>query len=130
MKINLYAQRTVREVKKDFHKAFPFLKIEFIKGNGETSQMAEQLPGDAELIEVSGVLREGTIEISPKDSVLDLEQRFHYGFGLPVQVYRKQKDDWTAIKDTNYVSLDQQNEMGIMTSALISEPIPKCLGWD
>ena len=67
MKIVLQYNRTVEEIEHEFNSVYPFLKICFFtKEEGRTSH---EVDASAELIEVSGVLKEGDININSTDTV-------------------------------------------------------------
>ena len=120
MNLQLQAQKSIKELKQEFSNSFPFLKIEFfVRGHqaGEASPLSEELPVTATLIEVTGVLREGTLTINPKDTVAAVEKRLEHEFGLPAQIFRKQKGVWIETTATDHLTLEEQNQMGKIASA-------------
>ena len=120
MNLNLQAQKSIKELKKEFSSSFPFLKIEFFVRShqeGEASPLSEELPGTATLIEVTGALREGMLTIDPKDTVAAVEKRLGDEFGLPAQIFRKQKGVWIETTATDHLTLEEQNQMGKIASA-------------
>lgn len=115
MKILLHSDRTIKEVSEEFNTVYPFLKIEFFTkkhGEGEGSPAVDEVDPALPLIEVSGVLKEGTIEINPTDTVKQVEQKFQQQYGLPVQVFRKQKGVWLETTITDDLTLQEQNLWG------------------
>ena len=119
MKITLYSQKTIGEVKQEFTKTFPFLKIEFFKRKhnpGQGSPILEEIEPTHQLIDVSGVLKEGAIELDPTDTVKDVEQRFQSQYGLPVQIFRRQNGLWMETTVTDDLTLREQNTLGRATS--------------
>ena len=129
MNINLQAQKTIKELKKEFSNSFPFLKIEFFVRSheaGEASPLSEELPGTATLLEVTGALREGMLTIDPKDTVASVEKKLGHEYGLPAQIFRKQKGVWIETTATDHLTLEEQNQMGKIASATEhSEPIER-----
>jgi len=113
MKILLHFNRTVEEVKEEFNNSFPYLKIVFInkKQDGGSSQIEEVDP-DRCLIEVSGILKEGDIDIKSTDTIKEVEQRFEKQYGLPVHIFRKQKGIWMDTNVTDDLTLHEQNTWG------------------
>ena len=110
MKILLQYNRTVEEVEHEFSSAYPFLKISFFtKADGPDSK---EVDPSAELIEVSGVLKEGDISINSTDTVKEVEQKFEKQYGLPVHIFRKQKDVWMDTSITDDLTLQEQNTWG------------------
>ena len=105
----------IREVKAAFSKRFPFLKLEFfskrhmpLQGNPK----AQMIPEDAALIDVTGVMKSGEIEIKPANTVTEVEQLFQKKFNLPVQVFRKSGNAWLETIQTDGYTLMKQNHMG------------------
>ncbi|HEY9364146.1 MAG TPA: hypothetical protein VIQ00_12845 [Chitinophagaceae bacterium] len=115
MKIYLSAEWKIKDVKKRFEKSFPYLKLEFFRKKhapGKGNLKRDIVPGSATLIEISGVMKEGEIEINPRQTVADIEQQFQKGFNLPVQVFRKTKFSWIETIRTDKLTLEKQNLMG------------------
>lgn len=115
MEIVLTYQETVKDIRKQFSCIFPYLKLEFFTEPhvvGQGSQFRKMVPPSTLLGEITGILREGEITLKPEDRVQDVEQAFQRNFGLPVQVFRKQKDVWLETTSTDYLTLAEQNEMG------------------
>jgi hypothetical protein len=115
MKILLHSERTIKEVKEEFNTVYPFLKIEFFSKMpkpGEASREVEELDPSAELIEITGALKEGIIDINPTDTVKEVEQKFQQQYGLPVQIFRKQKGVWHETAVTDDLTLQEQNTWG------------------
>lgn len=110
MKILLQYNRTVEEIEHEFNSAYPFLKISFITKTEGTD--GEEIEPSAELIEVSGVLKEGDISINSTDTVKEVEQKFEKQYGLPVHIFRKQKDVWMDTSITDDLTLQEQNTWG------------------
>jgi hypothetical protein len=115
MLLSLYANKTVKEVKEAFHQAFPYLKIEFFSiphQRGEGSALQQRVAPDTLLIDVTGVMREGSIVIDPNTSVAELEEQFQYTYSLPIQVFRNTNGIWIETTETDKLTLAEQNEMG------------------
>ncbi len=114
MQIILRSERTIKEVKEEFNKAYPFLTIEFFKNPNpdESRQQSEEFDPSTELIDVSGVLKEGEINIEPTDTVKEVEYKFLHHFGLPVQIFRKQNGSWLKTTVTDDLTLQEQNIWG------------------
>ncbi|HTM92060.1 MAG TPA: hypothetical protein VL095_06565 [Flavisolibacter sp.] len=110
MKILLHYNRTVEEVGHEFSSTYPFLKISFFTKPGGPD--SKEVDPSAELIEVSGVLKEGDISINSTDTVKEVEQKFVKQYGLPVHIFRKQKDVWMDTGITDDLTLQEQNTWG------------------
>lgn len=114
MKILLHSNRTVEEIEQEFNNSFPYLKIVFVSKESEsdgTSAIGE-VDHSASLIEVSGVLKEGDIDIKSTDTIKDVEQKFEKQYGLPVHIFRKQKGVWMDTSITDDLTLHEQNTWG------------------
>lgn len=119
MRLPLAANTTVQEVKDAFHEAFPYLKIEFFSiphQKGEGSLLQQRVNPDTLLIDVTGVMREGTITIEPTTTISALEEQFQYQYALPVQVFRNSNGIWIETTETDNLTLAEQNEMGRQAS--------------
>jgi hypothetical protein len=110
MKILLQSNRTVEEIEHEFNSAYPFLKISFFSKTEEAG--SKEVDPAAELIEVSGVLKEGDISIDSTDTVKEVERKFEKQYGLPVHIFRKQKDVWMDTGITDDLTLQEQNTWG------------------
>lgn len=114
MKIILRSERTIQDVKEEFNRVYPFLKMEFFTkepGPGENSSQ-EQMDPSTELIDITGVLREGAIDINPTDTIREVEYKFLHQYGLPVHIFRKQNGAWLETGITDDLTLQEQNIWG------------------
>jgi hypothetical protein len=114
MKIQLYYNRKVEEIREEFNSSFPYLKIVFVNriDNTKAASVIEEVEPTARLIDVTGVLKEGEIDIRPTDSIKEVEQRFEKQYGLPVQIFRKQNGVWMDTDVTDDLTLHEQNTWG------------------
>ena len=115
MKLPLLHNIKIKDIKREFEKAFPYLKLEFFrkmhdieKGNSIKDIVSE----NATLIDVTGVMKEGEIKIRPWHTVAEIEQLFQSKFNLPVQIFRKTRYSWIETTKTDQLSLEKQNRMG------------------
>ena len=119
MRLQLTANKTVREIKDAFHEAFPYLKIEFFSTphqRGEGSLLQQNITPDTLLIDVTGVIKEGYITIEPTITIAELEEQFQYQYSLPIQVFRHSNGVWIETTETDNLTLAEQNEMGLQAS--------------
>lgn len=130
MKILLNSNRTVDEVKTEFTTAYPFLKIEFLTtGNDEGGDLHVADPSLL-LIEVSGVLKEGDIDIKSTDTVKEVQDKFRKQYGLPAHVFRQQKGMWMDTSVTDDLTLREQNTWGREASKPLKLKIEHPFGWN
>lgn len=114
MKLVLSATSTIREVKKQFNKSFPYLKLEFFtRGHrkGEPSSIRYMVDDKSMLLDITGVIREGVFYFEPSILTGDFEYKLQADFGIPVQVFRKSGGTWLETVDTDHISLEEQNNM-------------------
>lgn len=115
MELKLHYNTPIREIKKQFSRFFPFLKIEFFmhghkeKGGSFPNQTVNE---KLSLSDVTGILKEGVFQFQPSTTVAEFEQNLQNDHGLPVQVFRKSEDLWIETVQTDYMTLEQQNKMG------------------
>jgi hypothetical protein len=118
MEIFLSSESQVKEINKEFIKAFPFLKLEFYTRKhipGETSIWAHKFPERTALKEISRRFMPGMIKINSFDTVAELEQRFQKQFDLSVQVYRRMGEIWLETVQTDDLSLEKTKQYGPYT---------------
>ena len=115
MKLHISPDLKIKDIQNEFRKSFPYLKLGFFGKNHtvkEPSLMKDIVPDTASLMEISGIMSEGEIEIRPGQTVAELEQLFQNKFSLFVQVFRKMGFAWIETTKTNYLTLEKQIEMG------------------
>ena len=131
MKILLQSNKTVEEIKEEFANAYPFLRIAFFTKRQETEgAITEEVDTSTGLIEVSGILKEGNIDINPTDTIKEVEQKFEKQYGLPVHIFRKQKDVWMDTAITDDLTLQEQNMWGRETSKPLKIKVDDQTNWN
>lgn len=131
MKILLQSNRSVKEIKEEFTKTYPFLRIAFITKRQEPEgAITEEVDPSTQLIEVSGILKEGDIDINPTDTIKEVEHKFEKQYGLPVHIFRKQKDVWMDTNITDDLTLQEQNTWGREASKPLKIKIDDRFNWD
>jgi hypothetical protein len=115
MKINILANMTVQDLKKQFHGFFPYLKIEFFEtpykvatGSNKASMIDNKESIGAMLKSKDG----GNIELDSLTTVVSFEQLINDSFGLHVQVFRKSGELYIETTKTDDWTLGQQNAEG------------------
>ena len=122
MKINS-SPSLLKEVREEFSKTYPFLKIEFAKKAGETRHIspaqlvvvsdssAERSDADP-LPSAASQLLWDELAVSGDMTVSELEVLLQYQFGLPLQILRKSGNLWMETRMTRHWTLRQQNDHG------------------
>lgn len=114
MELHVYKNTTLREVKEQFSRWFPFLKLEFFVYRHYT----EDIPFNKEIYqglfldETSDFFKEGAIFFSSSTLVAELEQKFQIELGLAAKVFRRSTDSWIDTTQTSHLNLGKQNNMG------------------
>lgn len=115
MKITVHYSTKTGTIKQAFNKMFPYLKIEFFKttyAKARATSWTDMALHNRYVGEINGRLKQGSISISGDHKVASVEQLFQQNFGLPVLVFRKQKNTWIETTSSDELTLSEQNEMG------------------
>ena len=119
MELKLFRTTTIKELKKQFSKYFPYLKLEAFQqshGRKEGSALHKKIEDRVRLSELGNLVKEGVFSFDDSMIVADFEQNLQTEFGLPVQVFRKAGNLWIQTMGTDSLSLKKQNEMGLAAS--------------
>lgn len=112
MKLIINDDKMIKTIQEEFTHAFPFLKIEFFSKRhkkGEGSSKAFLKKENARIGDCRKKGSSGTISISGKQKVSEIEQLFQEVFGLPAQIFRKSGKIWLETTSTDDWTLDKQN---------------------
>jgi hypothetical protein len=108
-------QQSITGVQRQFNNIFPFLKIEFFRQapiSGIGNAKNKMIIYDMKLSDLQNVNKGGSINLTSKMTVSDLEKYFEKEFGLFIQVFRKSGKIWLETTATDNWTLEQQNEEG------------------
>ncbi|MDP2175596.1 MAG: hypothetical protein Q8K70_06755 [Bacteroidota bacterium] len=126
MIINVSPDLQVRDLKKQFHENFKFLKIEcFKKSHGfeQSSHKKDIYSNDIKLSDIMNPKLSEEVVFDENTTVFEFENGFKK-FGLNVQVFRKSGTVYIETSLTDSWTLAQQNSEGKMLSELVvNEPI-------
>jgi hypothetical protein len=114
MIIEIDDNKTIEEVTREFSAFFPFLKIEFFDeahGWQQASSFSYLLPHNKKMGEIRKKHTPGVVEIHAWHKTGTVEQAFRKTFGLNIQVFRHQGEDWVQTVGTDELTLEQQNEI-------------------
>ncbi len=115
MELKISRDQTIREIQNEFHKAYPFLKMEFFKRShraGMPSPKSDLIPVSTPLNTLMNGFEAGAVNIESSKTVAALEEEFRKRFGLNVQVFRKSQSLWIETSLTDHWTLARQNEEG------------------
>ena len=127
MHIEINDNTTLRYIQEIFSDYYPYLQIEFYNKahkKYETSDEANLIYPGKTIDEVKKTHLSAVLEIQPLYKVADVEREFQKRFGLSVQVFWKDKDNWQQTTGMDDFTLKELNEMGRNSSDdfIISEP--------
>lgn len=106
---------TAGHIQDQFRNEYPFLKLAFADKrheNGERILNGHYYDASFPLSKISGKKAEGVIEIHPWQQTGAVEELFRSIFGLNIQIFRLQDDRWIETAASDFLSLDEQNEIG------------------
>jgi hypothetical protein len=116
MKIVVSKNKQLKAIQEEFHKWFPYLKLEFYSSShkfGEGSLKNSLLNNNLAISETPKFHQDGgVINIDESMKVSELEKAFSDTFGLSVQVFRKSNDMWLQTTITDSWTLEKQNQNG------------------
>jgi len=113
MKIS--SQSNLSDIKNEFNRKYPFLKIEFYKNNHhamEGSPKNEQINEDLFVSSLTEVDVDFDMDINPEMLVSEFEADFFDKTGLTIQVFRNSAGIWLQTTATDHWSLEKQNGKG------------------
>ena len=110
--LKLSAKDNIRDLQFAFSKMYPYLRIEFCKGDksliGEYRKyLSSSLP-----LSAAGLRGGGDVLISDSMTVDELENELKENFGLIIQALRKSGNVWLEINMSANWTLERQNEQG------------------
>jgi hypothetical protein len=110
MKLFLSGNSLVRDIKKQFSRYFPFLKLELFYPSNEQSKTEKEVwvEDDKPIKELCNNLLTDGIEFDSTISVEEFEEKIETMIGVPAKVFRSFGDAWLQSFRSN-ISLQQQN---------------------
>src|SRR4030095_3646432 len=107
--------KSIGELKEEFNRMFPFLRLEIFKTEHAGSYHKTKREPLASSMLLSSLLTEksdDSIEIIPEMKVKDLERSLQDKFGVQVEVFRRSGNSWLQTTMTDDWTLEKQNEHG------------------
>lgn len=119
MELSIYRNTGLREIKKQFNRCFPFLKLEFYVYNRtlvEGSHINNEPYYGLYVAETSDFFKEGILNFSPATTVGELKLQFQVELGLVAKISRRSGATWVDTWQTSHLTLGRQNSMGAASS--------------
>ena len=123
MELNITKDTTLWELKGQFAKHFPNLKLELYDQRNKCTQRFTFTTHIGDLVQLGLLKRlqnEGALTYDQTTTVADFEKQMQKQFGLPVKVFRRDGGVWTETKQTSNWSLRKQDAMGSATNRCYS----------
>ena len=115
MHIELNNNTKLCEIQEVFSNHYPYLKIEFYKKphkKYEASEDAYLIRPQRKIGDVKRPHASGVLEMIPLSKVADIEKELQKRFGLPAQIFRKEKNGWEQTRVMDDFTLKELNEFG------------------
>ncbi len=114
MNIVVSGEKEIGILQQEFHKEFPFLKIEFFQAKASGKQ---RIPANRSFGDHSSNNHSHQIIIVPSMTVAELEDKFLVSYNLSAQILRQSGKVWLETSLTDSWTLEEQNEQGKALSA-------------
>lgn len=104
---------TLKDIKDQFNKKFPNLKIEFFQKHHEPKEASPKNAIYEDSLTLKDVRDEGSlnpISIHGNTKTSTLEEHFENEYGVSVQVYKKRGNTWIQSTSTDDWTLSEQEE--------------------
>lgn len=114
MLLHISDSKTVGDLQDHFNNCFPYLKIEFYKGTGNSLKACNK----SDLVSPYTFIGEirnnpfsGTMDIKSWDKTSKIKQALKDVFGLNVQIFRLHNGEWIPTTYSDELTLRQQYEL-------------------
>ncbi len=104
---------TLKDIKDQFSKKFPNLKIEFFQKHHDSGEGTPETAIYDDSLELKDIRNEGSlnpISIHGNTKTSSLEEHFENEYGVNVQVYKKRGKTWIQTTSTDDWTLSEQEE--------------------
>lgn len=119
MKLTFNSKTPIKDIQKEFSKAYPYLKIEFYQNPHEKTELSagqERIPPETILGDIGDFVSALSIDMSEDRPVSEMEAEFYARTGVAVQVSRKMGNIWIETSVSDDKTLGWQNGRGRMAS--------------
>lgn len=128
MFLNVIEDDLLQNIDSGFREHYPYLKLVFYKNphlEGEASKPIEKLKASMPMEEVTMFHTGAQIDISPERTVSEVEADFFHKLGLCVQVVRLSGNIYITTTETDYWTLQDQNDSGREHNEPLREELPE-----
>lgn len=124
MIINITNKTTVRDVQRKISVGYPFLKVEFLPAihHRSAKHKAHYYEQQLKLLELTKHGDAGWVILHGWHKCDHIKKIFLDRFGLHVQFFRREKDEWIEISGTEVFTIEEQNQLGRRSVEKIHAP--------
>ena len=118
MILSINDNKFIIDLQEKFTECFPYLKIEFFSRPCTPPKMPvfnQLLPVHLRLGDVRKTHEPGLLDIKSYQKTGEVEQSFKDLFGLNVQIFRKENEQWVRTTHTKNLTLQQQSQIAQLT---------------
>lgn len=112
MQLQITDQQLIAELQDKFNECFPDLRIEFYYPpleKGKSAAPAQVIPPSVPIGQIPRNYRSGKLEIKSWFTTQKVQEAFS-GFGLRVQILRRQGEGWVPTTGTEALTLKEQSD--------------------
>jgi len=119
MHMEINDNTALREIQLVFSNFYPYLELQFYRkahSTYEVSAEKDAIEPDTTVGAIKKTHVSGLLEIQPLYKVSDVEKEFQERFGLSIQVFRKENEEWVQAAGMDDFTLKDLNEIGRSSS--------------
>lgn len=127
MILSITDSKFIIDLQEKFTECFPFLKIEFYTRScipPRSPVINQLLPCNLRLGDVRKSHEPGLLDIKSYQKTGEVELSFKHLFGLNVQIFRKENEQWVKTTHTKSLTLQQQSKIAQLAT-LTRQPEPE-----
>src|SRR3954464_2662120 len=114
MELGISDNKTISDLQDKFNECFPHLKLEFYHKRHRlyhTSPEEQRIKEDLKIGEMRKKHNSGILEIKSWHKTGDVEARFKEEYGLHVQIFRFDNNQWIQSAKSDKLTLAEQSEI-------------------
>lgn len=127
MILNIKSSDTIQEIQQNFQKIFSHLRPEFYKNSHahhEGNARNEQYLHNVQIGTITGTMEDFEIKIENNMTTMEFESMLEKQWNLHVQIFRKQRGTWLQTTQSDALSLESQNQLGVEADMDIKQEGP------
>lgn len=122
MVIRLKGSSTLHSINQEFTSRYPFLRLGFYFSDSNSNRFKRKITDESiSIVEAGSIIKDDEVECHYWQSTRWVERQFSKKTGLDVQIMRQYKDCWIRTDGSDLLTLEEQNEMGMMDSVKVHD---------